>query len=293
MCDNDRVGALPEGLAQQAGDGSPETYWFHDECFPELRNFQDHRSNHIARFHNEYERYAIDSLDDEGCWGILNEWVSSSEPPFLVVEDHAPHHGGSEKSTWTSDFTMEMMDNVLRITQEAEKATTTTLVTHFCGALTTGEPERPERPEMVIQHLLFQLLKRHEDKFTDALVCQKEGLTRSGIQGVASSPANLWTKFRGCTKHAGVQLLIIMLDGIESMLPTSPEGKVTPPTEFLQFIGSLESFLLATREEDKIDIKLLVTGRGPGVWEYFSKRHKMAVIESGERSGPPPRRLTS
>jgi hypothetical protein len=169
------------------------------------------------------------------------------------------------------------MIKIVRIVeQKSGKVGTTALVTHFCREkdVSTGGG-----PEMVIQHLIFQLLRIHKPKFNDTQLCQREGLTRSGFQAVANHQDKLWNIFKRCGNLAKIQSLVIMLDSVEAMY------RATTPTTFEEFVRGLQSFLV-TAQKGGIVVKVMVTSMVPAVRAYFSQDQNSSIIQLPK---PPPR----
>ena len=224
---------------------------FRDEVFPSLYKLDDGVEKHIHRC-LEPDCFGSIGAANLRQSGEVLAWIGSTDSGLLWIDGFAQ----IEKSDWTTTFCL-MIEDIARPNESI------TMLSHYCSE--QANSSQLNRPEVILQSLIFQLIDRHYRKFT-WLSCCEHCLTRLRFQEARDNTPKLWALFRSCLIIAEVPCLYIILDNIDTLWSKTCNG--SEGVEKLE--GLLHGLRELARNEERL-CKALITSRLPAALECFSE----------------------
>jgi len=178
-------------------------------------------------------------------------WIETCTSRLLWIEGHM------EKSDpyWNSNFALEVFCAAEK--GASKNSQTITALSFFCDG---NASQRLNRPEVVAQSLLIQLIEKHRMRFSYD-VCFERQLTNHRFQDAAEDCASLWKLFGECLTISQTQCLYLVIDNVDILFLQCPNRS----GKFHHLIEQLEKLVLW----EGIVVKVLLTSRIPKLSEIL------------------------
>lgn len=244
---------LYDEIAQQSANR------FRDECFPNLRAFNDDVSYSLSHYSKEMATVTESlSLHQQN---ELMSWIQCTRSQLLWV-DGCLDQG---RADWTTALALELIGSA-HIASIRYGLSQLTVIYHFCSAPSVGGVRRT--PEIVVQDLIFQLVASQPSHFTRES-CKEYSLTKNRFQEASKAFDSLWDLFEECLVVAKVDTLLVVIDNLDSLCADARQSSNESDMEtFQQLVTKLvnitrEDKCESTIKRNGIRIKVICTTRLP------------------------------
>lgn len=214
------------------------------ECVPDLPIYKDNRDNR-----SESSRYLTDTTPITSSLNkrqidMINEWLASDKSQMLSI---VAGEDNSEGLPWTTSVVLVIKELIERaIEKSAHTSHDNIVVTHLCDRNIVAKDE--QREIILVQDLLRQVLKVHENKFGKL----NAPLEKSEFPITSENPEDLWRSLKTSIIGLKIYTIAIMLGNVEMLLPGA---------EFSDFVYRLNRLRTSLWEDKNLIVKVLATSR--------------------------------